>query len=196
MCYPWVPYVIMAAAAAFQGYSQYQQGKFEEGVSKYNARQAENEAARVRNKGVEEENKRRRMTAELIGSQRASAGAFGVDVDSGSVLQLQEDTSLLGEVDALRIRSNFEDQAKGLDDQAELERARGRNARKQGRNALISAGLQAASFAASGYTPGAADTTATNSTAVASQGGSGVNPSWYSSNSMARSTRSPLQPNY
>ena len=197
MCYAWVPYAIMAVTAAAKSYGDYEQGKYEEGVSKYNARASENDATRVRNKGVEEENKLRRQTAELIGSQRASAAAFGVDVDKGSAFQLQQDSALLGEVDALRVRSNFEQQAKGLDDTAKSELARGKNARKQGRNSLLTGALTVASFGASGYNAqmganaeAAAKASASSETVTST--GTSVNPSWYNSNSAARSTRSTI----
>lgn len=192
MCSPAaIPYIVMAVAAAAESYSQYEQGKFQEGVAKYNARQSENEAVRLRNKGTEEENKLRRNTAEIISNQRAAAAASGVDVDSGSVLQLQEDSALLGEVDALRLRQNFEDQAVSLEDQADLSRAQGKNARKQGKMSLITGGLMAASYGAQaqGAGAGAAPPSVVDPTTGAIMSpniqGQSVSPSWYNSNSSA-----------
>lgn len=60
----------------------------------------------VLQRGVEEENKVRRSTADLISTQRATAGARGVRIDTGTPAMLQIDTARLGEVDALRVRRN------------------------------------------------------------------------------------------
>lgn len=57
-------------------------------------------------RGVEEENKVRRSTAEMIGQQRAAAGAGNIRIDVGTPAQLQIDSARLGEVDALRVRRN------------------------------------------------------------------------------------------
>ena len=121
---------ITGAVAA--GYQQVQQGRFQQGVADYNARVAENEAEETRNAGVEEENKQRQKTAQLLSKQRAQLGASGVDLTSGSALQIQQDTQTLGEVDALRIRSNFENQATSLETGADLTRTEGANARSAG----------------------------------------------------------------
>jgi hypothetical protein len=121
-----------AVAATFQGYQQIQKGNYQNKVAKYNARVAENEATQVRNKGNEAENIHREKTAQLQSRQRAQLGAAGVDLESGSALQLQTDTDTLGEVDALRIRSNTDDQVTALDQQASLLRDQGRNAKRAG----------------------------------------------------------------
>lgn len=136
--------VASASATVYGGYQAKQQGDAANETAKYNARLSENEAIKTRNKGAEEENQQRRRTAELISSQRASLGASGVEVGSGSALQLQTDAATLGEADALRIRSNFGDAAQGLDDQAELTRIEGKNAKSAGKNAFTGSILSAA----------------------------------------------------
>lgn len=145
MCEPTTIAIIASAAAtAAQGFQAKQKGKFQNQVAKFNARQSENEAERTRTVGVEEENKARRATAELISRQRAQLGAAGVVVGAGSALQLQEDAATLGEVDALRIRSNFEQRAEALELGAELTRAQGKQAERAGRRqfgiSLLAAG--------------------------------------------------------
>lgn len=113
-----------------QMYGSVQQGKADYAVAKYNARQQENQATRTRNKGVEEENKMRQATAEKVSRQRAQLAAGGVDVGAGTSVALQEGTLQVGEADALRIRSNFEDEAQSMDDQARLTLLAGRNAKR------------------------------------------------------------------
>ena len=82
------PATIMATVAvvsgAFTARQQIQQGKFQKGVSEYNARVAENQAEETRAAGVEQENIQRRRTAELISKQRAQLGAANVDIGAGS----------------------------------------------------------------------------------------------------------------
>lgn len=123
---------IAAVSSAFAGYQQIKQGSYQNKVAKYNARVAENEATQVRNKGNDEENAHRQKTAALLSQQRAQLGAAGVDLGSGSALQLQENTVDMGDADALRIRSNTDDQVTGLQDQASLLRDQGRNAKRAG----------------------------------------------------------------
>ena len=143
------PTTIMAAVAvvstAFTANQQVKQGKFQKATAEYNSRVAENEAEETRNAGVERENIQRRKTAELLSKQRAQLGAGNIDLTSGSALQLQEETVALGEADALRIRSNFENQAGALDTGAALTEAQGEFAESAGRGAAVGTVLQGAS---------------------------------------------------
>lgn len=185
MCYAWVPYAIAAVGAAYSGYNSYQQGNFQEDVSEYNARQLENEATRTRNKGVEEEVEHRKLVKQLIGEQRATQAAAGVDVNSGSPLQLQVDTEMQGEIDALRIRENYDYRIASLGEQRRLTLAEGDAARQQGRNQLMGSVLTAAGYMAGS---GAID-------GIDSGAGELVASSWYNNNSSAvqqsRSSPSP-----
>lgn len=148
-----------------QGYAAKQQGEFQNDVAKYNARQLENEATRTRVKGTEEEIRLRNKTAQLTSLQRAQLGAAGVDVGSGSALALQEDTALLGEADALRIRSNFAQAATSLEDQASITRAEGSAAKQAGRLAFAGSILGAAgTVAGKWYTPSSSQSLALNTT--------------------------------
>lgn len=133
MCSPMAALAAVAVVqGAFTATQQIQQGRHQADVAEYNARVAENEAEETRAAGVEAENIQRRKTAELISKQRAQLGAANVDIGSGSALQLQEDAEILGEVDALRIRSNFESRAGALDTGAALTAGQGEFARSAG----------------------------------------------------------------
>lgn len=143
------PTTILAAVAvvstAFTATQQIQQGKFQKATAEYNSRVAENEAEETRRAGVEQENIQRRKTAELLSKQRAQLGAAGVELTSGSALQLQEETVALGEADALRIRSNFGTQAASLETGAALTQREGEFAESAGRGAAAGTLLQGAS---------------------------------------------------
>lgn len=147
------PVTIMATtaviSAAYTANQQVEQGRYQKDVAEYNARVAENEAEETRRAGVEAENIQRRKTAELISKQRAQLGAANVDLGSGSALQLQEDAEILGEADALRIRSNFESQAGALDTSATLTESQGEFAESAGRTAAAGTLLSATATVAS-----------------------------------------------
>lgn len=163
MCDPvTIALVATTVATVGQGYAAKQQGKYEQGVQNYNARRLENEAIQTRNVGTEQELAQREKTAQLISAQRAQIGASGLALGSGSPAALLEDSQFQGEVDALRIRSNFQQQAQSLDDQAELSRAQGAAARQAGNNAFTgsllsaAAGVAGSSVAGKWFTPASA----------------------------------------
>ena len=156
MCHPTtIAATATVVSGAYSAIQQVQQGQYQEGVSDYNAVVAENEAQRVQNKSVEEENDLRQQTAELVSSQRSALGASGIAVDSGSALQLQEDAIIQGEADAMRIRDSYDDQVQSLEDQAEFQRNYGDAMARAGYTSafgtLLSSGAKA--FA----TPGLSD---------------------------------------
>lgn len=129
---PAVMAITTIASTAFQAISQRRQGRFQKGVADYNARVAENEAQETRRAGTEAENLQRQKTAQLLSKQRAQLGAAGIELGTGSALQLQEETVELGEADALRIRSNFEARAGALETGAGLTRQQGAFAQSAG----------------------------------------------------------------
>lgn len=140
------------AGTAASAVSSIQQGKFQKGVAKYNAQVARNTATQTRNQGVEAEVAKRQQTKQLISQQRAALGASGVELDSGSALQLQEDAERIGEVDALRIRSNFSRRADSIDQSAVLESRQGDFAQRAGFNRAASTAITgASSFASKWY---------------------------------------------
>jgi len=122
------------ASTAFQVKQARDQSSFQQGTAEFNARVAENEAERTREIATEQENTQRQRTAEFVSRQRAQLGAAGVDLASGSALQLQQDTETLGDIDALRIRTRGEDQFAALTREADFSTAQGGFAKQAGRN--------------------------------------------------------------
>lgn len=123
--------VLSAAGAAYSAYAAADTAatnkRATEAETAYRVRSEENEATRIRNKGLEAEARQRRETAQLLSRQRAQLGASGVDIDAGSALALQEDTTTLGELEELEVREHFEDQALQMDMRAKLTEARGKD---------------------------------------------------------------------
>ena len=103
----------------------------------------ENEAEQTRTAGVEEENIQRQETAKLLARQRAQLGAANVSLTTGSALDIQEQTEIYGEADALRIKSSFERQASSLEQEAELTKATGLAAEEAGSAAFTGSLLAA-----------------------------------------------------
>lgn len=100
-------------STAFSMYGQYQQGKSQQAQYDYQAQVDRNQAQIAEwqaqdaiKRGDIEEKQQRLKTAHLMGRQRSVLAANGVDVSSGSSLDLLGDTAALGELDALTIRSN------------------------------------------------------------------------------------------
>lgn len=104
---------LMIGSTAIGGVSAIQMGNAQAASAQYNAQVASMNAeimdanardALERGK-IEEQNKRREI-AMLTGRQRAAMAANGVDLSFGSPLDTIVDTAMLGELDALTIRSN------------------------------------------------------------------------------------------
>lgn len=117
-----IPAAVAVGQMFLSGMSQMQQTESQAATLQYNARQMENQAERVTQKGTQEEIKHRQMVQQLISTQRAKQAASGLALDSGTFGQIQEQTLEIGEVDALRIRSNYEQERTSLLDQAGLHR--------------------------------------------------------------------------
>lgn len=182
MCSPAaIPYVIAAVTTVAQGVQAREEGLHQKALSRYNARNLENQATQVRNKGAREENLQRRATAETLSRQQAQLAASNLDLDVGSALSLQEDVVTLGEVDALTIRENTDIQASATEEQARLTLKEGNRAATKGRRAfqtsLLIGGLQAAGGAAVGTAPPPATTPGAVNTSVSSK--------WYTNQSSA-----------
>lgn len=127
---------------------------FEAGIYDLNAAQADAQAKDALARGEQAEAVYRQGTKQLVSSQIASAGAQGLALDKGSVVDLREETAYLGELDALTIRNNarrealgYRQQAQNLRLSAQLTRLGGQNAKGAAYGAstgtLLTTGVQA-----------------------------------------------------
>jgi len=176
MCDPaTIAITTMAVGTVAKGYQAKQMGEYQNDVARYNARQAENEATRVRQKGTEEEIRHRNKVEQLVSRQRATIGSSGVDLNTGSAADIQEDALIMGEADALRIRSNYSDQAESMEQGAVLTRNQGKMAERAGDNAFYSSLLSAGGqVAGSWYTPKSTKSVS-NTASLKTQGGTPIN---------------------
>jgi len=137
MCYAAVYYAAVIIAGAVTAKSQVDQARYEKDVADYNAAVDRNQAVEVRNEARIQENEERQRAFELISRQRAVLASRGANIDFGTALQIQEDTALIGEINAMRIRESGEEQATALESRAELTESSGDFALKQGKLAAV-----------------------------------------------------------
>lgn len=157
------PMLLTIGASAMQAKAAIDEGKYQAGVDRYNARVAENRAQEIRNVGTEKELKQREATAQLLSHQRVQLGAANVALGSGSAQQLQHDTQLLGEADAMRIRHNTDINFQSSMQQSKLFQSQAAADEAAGRNKAIGSLLTGASAVATKwYTPNSAANTGTH----------------------------------
>ena len=146
---------LTAGAGVYSASAQRAAGKYEQQVAERNATIADQQAEQAKQIGnIDEERQLRRVRAAL-GSQRAALAANGIDVNSGTALDLQAETAGFGAADALNLRSNALREAWGFNVEATNQRNSGRAARAQGRNAAIGTMLTtASSVAGQGFSSG------------------------------------------
>ena len=145
-----------------QGKAAQAQMNYQAEINRRNAKAAQQNAEDKRQEGIEEARMTRLKTAQKVGLQQASLAANGVDVSEGTALDMIEDTSAMGELDALTTRYNYEKQAlayeaqaNNFNNQANLDVFAGQNAYRSGVMNAIGTGLgglgQAAGVSAKWY---------------------------------------------
>ncbi len=140
------------------------QMNYQADVNKRNAKIAQANADMKRQEGIEESRLQKIRNLQKVGAQQAAMAANGIDVSSGTALDVVEDTAAMGELDALTTRYNaetqaqaYERQANNLTNQANMDIISGQNAYKSGITGTIGSGFKGlgdtASVASRWYTP-------------------------------------------
>ena len=131
------------------------QASWESGQLERNAALMDFQAKEAVRMGEKEAQQRALQTKKLMGRQRAVAAAQGIDVDSGSALDIAQETAGMGALDVATIRNNAWKQAWGFQVQASNARSQANMTRVQGkynaRQTLITGGMQAAGSIMSGF---------------------------------------------
>jgi hypothetical protein len=99
-----------------------------------NAGYAEEQATDAIARGAEQAHHVERGTKRLGGVQRAALAAQGVEVSADDALAIQQETGMLGALDAATVRHNARREALGFTRDAETYRMQGRFARQAGAN--------------------------------------------------------------
>ena len=121
---------VSTLGAVQQAQSQQDIHNYQAAVARNNQILAEHQAADAIDRGKIEEGKHREKVKQLIGRQRSIFGSAGLQLDSGTPLDVQLDTAEIGELDSLTIRNNFQREseaylirAQNFGNQAVLNRA-------------------------------------------------------------------------
>lgn len=146
---------VSAAGAVQQGMAASAQGRAQQQAQQYNAVVKQQTATAARQQAGAREEQQRRMARQVLGQQRAALAQAGIGM-GGSALDIEEQSAVRAELDALTIAYEGELQAKGLLAAAQQDIFQGQSALAAGKNAqtasYISAGASLLSGAASyGY---------------------------------------------
>lgn len=131
------------------------QARWESGQLENNAKLMDFQGKEAIRMGEKEAQQRALQVKKLAGRQRAVAAAQGIDVDSGSALDISQETAGMGALDIATIRNNAWKQAWGFQVQATNLRSQANMTRIQGkynaRQTLITGGMKAAGSIMSGF---------------------------------------------
>lgn len=95
-----------AAGQIQQAGAQAEAQRYNASVQDMNATLADRKARDAIERGAITEQRKRQEVQQILGQQQAGMAANGVDLSFGSPLDLLVDTAVMGELDALTIRSN------------------------------------------------------------------------------------------
>lgn len=129
--------LITAGATAYGAYAQNEAGRQQQKIANRNADLLDASATDAIQLGEEQARQVKRQARSLRGRQRAALAGSGVDVNTGTALDLQEETTMLGEIDAATMRKNAFREAWGIRMQASNQREAGAFAKRAGRNQAI-----------------------------------------------------------
>jgi hypothetical protein len=119
MCsFPVLSLALTGIGTVFKQVSQRQQASYQAAVARNNQIVIERQAREALARGEIAEDRQRQKTGLLLGSQRARLANQGTALDEGSPLDIQGDTAVAGEFDALSIRHDAEREAWALRRQA------------------------------------------------------------------------------
>lgn len=128
---------VILATSAYSAYATNQASKDQQKIANSNAALTDAAAGDAINRGNEEMLAVRRRTRGLVGKQRAAFAAQGIDVSSGTAMDLQDETQQAGTMDEATVRKNAFREAWGLTKQASNERIGGAYARRAGQSQAL-----------------------------------------------------------
>lgn len=133
-----------AVGSIQQGQASAAAAKANAQVNEMNAVMADRRAKDALERGQKEEQRKRQEVSAIKGKQVAAMAANGVDVSFGSPLDTIVDTAVLGELDALTIRTNAARESYDYRVDAVNKRANASLQRSQAKSALMGGYLSAA----------------------------------------------------
>ncbi|WP_313338504.1 virion core protein, T7 gp14 family [Stutzerimonas nitrititolerans] len=130
-----IPVAISLVSGMMGAQNAKQQGAFQEAMAEQNAAYKEAAARDAEKRGAVDADRYRRNVGQLIGTQRAGFAANGIDVNSGTAAEIQDDTAEIGEFDALTIANNAAREAWGYRVGADNDRMNAKMSKSNARSA-------------------------------------------------------------
>lgn len=131
--------IIGGAGAIQQAQASAASQRYNAKVQDMNAELSERQAKDALERGAVEEQRKRQQVQAILGQQQAAMAANGVDLSFGSPLDTIVDTSVMGELDALTIRTNTARESYDYKVQAVNQRA-GATLNRMGARAALTGG--------------------------------------------------------
>lgn len=141
---------MQVAGTAVQTIGAYQQSRYEAKVQEANQRAENNRIVDAMERGETDARDAARKHAQLAGAQRAALAANGIDVSFGSASDLMADTAMFAQEEQQNVRENTKREIMGYDINAANFGASAKAAKRAGKMALISGGLEIGATIAGG----------------------------------------------
>ena len=125
--------------------AQYQSAQYGKAMSEQNAKMAEQQGLASLRQGTLEQERIARRARQIQGQQRALYGASGVDISSGSPLEIQASTEYMAAQDKALVRYNAELKKWGFDVEAANYKAQAQQYGNMGKSAIVGGLLGAGS---------------------------------------------------
>jgi hypothetical protein len=131
------------------------QADYQNKMSFINSQFAEMQARDAINRGEIKAGEVRKAGKQVVGAQKAALAAQGIDISSGSALEIQQDTDRLNQLDAMQVRNNAWREAWGYKVEASQATAQGQMAmiagKAKAKSTLMTGGMTAANQTAGGF---------------------------------------------
>lgn len=151
MCDPiTISTAVAMAGTAVSTLATYQQGRYEAKVAEMNQRNESARALDALDRGQTEAQRAARQHASLIGAQRASMAANGVDLSFGTAADFLADSATAAVDDQMTVRENARREAMGYDINSVNFGAQATAAKRTAKFALVEGGLKMAQTYAGG----------------------------------------------
>lgn len=132
-----IPAAIAVVGGVMGAQNAKAQGAFQSASLEQNAAYKELAAQDAIVRGTKEADQQRIATRNMIGTQRAALAGNGIDVNTGTAAEIQDNTAQFGEMDAVTIANNAAREAWGYRVGAENDRNNARFARSNAKSSAF-----------------------------------------------------------
>lgn len=155
------------------GEAQQENLNYQAGIADINSKLAKQDADYTRAVGEVNAQASGMKTRQMIGAQTAAQGASGIDLASGSAVEVRKSQAAVGAQDQILIRSEAAKKAYGYEVEATKQKLQGDNLRAAGSNARLAGWLGAGSSVLGGVSSVASKWSQGNSIGLGTTTGAG-----------------------